>query len=422
MSNITYTAEQQAALKAGAALMSAPANSSIIIKGKAGTGKSTLMRGFPRAIDNLIKTYALIDPDFKPIDVYYTATTHTACKNLGDIVYPEQTQTIHSLLGLRPKKDYKTNTTYLVRNPRTHTITDSLIIIDEAGMMDNELIEGLFKYTENCKFIFLGDPCQLTPVGLSYTPVFNMDFPCYTLTHIKRQGEGTPLEQLNIDIASSIEDGSWPTVKIDDKTIIHLNHKDFCEEIVKDIPNWANQEHTSKVLAWTNQRVEEYNGYFREAITRNSDVIPGDVMIANHPTFHPSNTIQNNEIVTIETVENTVVEIGQCRIPGKYITLRYRRGRFFLPDNLKDFKANPFPEGGHNRQMFLKLVDTTWVDLRYTYASTINKAQGATYDTVYIDLDDINKCNNPDMIKRMLYVAITRAKNKVVFTGDISRK
>ena len=58
-------------------------------------------------------------------------------------------------------------------------------------------------------------------------------------------------------------------------------------------------------------------------------------------------------------------------------------------------------------------------DLRYTYASTINKAQGSTYDTVYIDLNDLAKCNDRDLQLRLLYVAVSRARHKVVFTGDI---
>lgn len=53
------------------------------------------------------------------------------------------------------------------------------------------------------------------------------------------------------------------------------------------------------------------------------------------------------------------------------------------------------------------------------YASTVNKSQGSTYDTVYIDLNDIGKCRDKDQVRRMLYVAVSRARHKVVFTGDI---
>ena len=41
------------------------------------------------------------------------------------------------------------------------------------------------------------------------------------------------------------------------------------------------------------------------------------------------------------------------------------------------------------------------------------------YDRVFIDLDDISKCNNGDTLARMLYVAVSRARHQVFLTGDI---
>ena len=68
------------------------------------------------------------------------------------------------------------------------------------------------------------------------------------------------------------------------------------------------------------------------------------------------------------------------------------------------------------------MMETTWMDLRAVYACTINKAQGSTYDEVFIDLDDICKCNSGDQIARMLYVAVSRARHHVYLTGDLINK
>lgn len=58
-----------------------------------------------------------------------------------------------------------------------------------------------------------------------------------------------------------------------------------------------------------------------------------------------------------------------------------------------------------------------FLDLRHSYACTVHKAQGSTYDTVYVDLDDLYKAiRNKDMYNRLLYVAVSRAAKKVVFT------
>jgi len=64
-------------------------------------------------------------------------------------------------------------------------------------------------------------------------------------------------------------------------------------------------------------------------------------------------------------------------------------------------------------------IEERWIDLRPAYACTINKSQGSTYDQVFIDLDDVKKCNNANTIARMLYVAVSRARDKVIFTGDL---
>ncbi|MCI0501381.1 MAG: ATP-binding domain-containing protein, partial [Epsilonproteobacteria bacterium] len=55
-------------------------------------------------------------------------------------------------------------------------------------------------------------------------------------------------------------------------------------------------------------------------------------------------------------------------------------------------------------------IKELFVDVKYTYASTIHKLQGSTYETIYIDLTDIERMHDKDMMYRLLYVAITRAE------------
>ena len=64
-------------------------------------------------------------------------------------------------------------------------------------------------------------------------------------------------------------------------------------------------------------------------------------------------------------------------------------------------------------------IERTWIDLRAAYAQTVDKSQGSTYDKVFIDLDDISHCTSGARIARMLYVAVSRARHQVIFTGDL---
>jgi ATP-dependent exoDNAse (exonuclease V) alpha subunit len=68
----------------------------------------------------------------------------------------------------------------------------------------------------------------------------------------------------------------------------------------------------------------------------------------------------------------------------------------------------------------LAIIENSWVDLRGAYACTINKAQGSTFDSVFLDLDDVSRCNSGDQIARMLYVAVSRARNHVYLCGDLA--
>lgn len=61
-------------------------------------------------------------------------------------------------------------------------------------------------------------------------------------------------------------------------------------------------------------------------------------------------------------------------------------------------------------------------DLRPIEVSTVHKAQGSTLDRVYIDLNDLCSCRDPFLFARLLYVAVTRAKEKVIFFGSLNPK
>ena len=67
----------------------------------------------------------------------------------------------------------------------------------------------------------------------------------------------------------------------------------------------------------------------------------------------------------------------------------------------------------------LDKVKSTWIDLRPVFGCTIHKAQGSTFRRVYVDLGDLNRCRDIDQLRRLLYVAISRARLQVVLTGDI---
>jgi len=61
-------------------------------------------------------------------------------------------------------------------------------------------------------------------------------------------------------------------------------------------------------------------------------------------------------------------------------------------------------------------------ELRARHACTVHKSQGSSYDTIFIDAADLSTCRQPDMVARLLYVAVSRARKRVVFYGDLANK
>jgi ATP-dependent exoDNAse (exonuclease V) alpha subunit len=71
----------------------------------------------------------------------------------------------------------------------------------------------------------------------------------------------------------------------------------------------------------------------------------------------------------------------------------------------------------------MKIILDTWIDLRPSFAQTVNKSQGSTYDIVMIDLNDIcSKCRTLEQLARILYVALSRGRSRIIMTGDLRRK
>ncbi|GAG41266.1 unnamed protein product, partial [marine sediment metagenome] len=94
----------------------------------------------------------------------------------------------------------------------------------------------------------------------------------------------------------------------------------------------------------------------------------------------------------------------------------------FAPDDPKKVKAYLKSLANKKEWVEYYAIKETWLDLRPAYASTVHKAQGREYDTVFIDLSDIGRCNTASDVARMLCVSISRAKKQVVFYGALPTK
>lgn len=195
ISKIKLTISQENVLKQILEFVNNSKDRIFILKGYAGTGKTTLMRFLIKALAEKEKHYRLL------------ASTGRAAKVLANLSETNgQTSTIHSMVysfnGLNkefeekeePKVD-KDGQLFLVFEPSKldeEANPETVYIIDEASMVsdvttkdvtqakfgDGRLLKELLEYDSrpNSKFIFVGDPCQLPPIEQYYSPALMKDY------------------------------------------------------------------------------------------------------------------------------------------------------------------------------------------------------------------------------------------------------
>ena len=413
MTEIVLTQDQNTAFNKFVTFLMDPVETVFVLEGYSGTGKSTLVKTLLDKLPGLMKTAKLINPKYPDYKVELTATTNKAAENLAHITGSTAT-TIHSFLGLQVQTDYKTKTTKLV--PRSAKgVADTIIFIDEASYIDSQLLDLIFKMTRNCKIVFMGDPAQLSPVGSSSTPVFKSKFTGAKLTQVVRQAEGNPIQELSTQFRETVKTGEFFSFKPDGHHIQYMDRATFNEKIKEEFtrPDWRYSD--SKILGWTNKCVISYNRLVSNSVTGSPNFQVGDYAICNSFITQGKKSIKTDQLVCITGISEETVKY---QTPGRYYSID-DYFNLFQPNSLEERNKRIKIAKASDDIYLLEAIDRDWVDLRAAYACTINKAQGSTYDRVFIDLDDIKRCNSGDTLARMLYVAVSRARHQVFLTGDL---
>ena len=415
LETLTLTQGQQDAYDDFCDFLLDPKKNVFVLEGYAGTGKTTLVRTLLSQLPNMERSVRLIDPTFPGWDVQLTATTNKACEALSELT-GEPAATIHSFLGLRVNKDYKTGETNLTARDWSDVKTNQLIMIDEASYLDQPTLRLIFQLTKNCKIVFIGDPAQLTNFKSKGAPVFQSEFPTARLTEVARQAEGNPIIELATAFRETVTTGEFFSFTPDGTSIQYMDRNQFAEAVKQEFtrPDWEHND--SKVLAWTNRAVIQYNHAIRDMAQGDPQFQAGDYAVLNSYLKSTGKyPLKTDELVQVTDKSELSEDKGT---PGWWVQLNNVHNVFF-PQSLDHRKDRIRRAKATNDLVTLRHIDQFWADLRSAYSCTINKSQGSTYDTVFIDLDDIKACNSPNQIARMLYVAVSRARQRVVFVGDL---
>lgn len=409
----TLTDDQQNAMEALNTFLCDPVETVFVLSGYSGCGKSTLVRTLIDSLPGFLRAAKLINPSQPNYELALTATTNKAAENLGRITGGEA-GTIHSFLGLRVNTNFQTGVTTLI--PKNQDQKEYyLLVIDEASYIDSQLLQFIFSKTKNCKIVFVGDPAQLTPVKSNGTPVFEAKFPGAALTTVVRQSEGNPIVDLSTKFRNTVNTGEFFKFTPDGDSVRYLDRDAFNQAIEAEFsrPDWRYQD--SKILGWTNKCVIGYNHFVRNHVKGDPHFAVGDYAVCNSFLSVGRKSIKTDQLVEITGISADYEEMG---VLGNKFKLDHDI-EVFMPKLLAVKNARIKQAKADNEIWRVAEIENTWVDLRAAYSQTVNKAQGSTYDEVFIDLDDISRCNSGDQIARMLYVAVSRARTRVNLTGDL---
>jgi superfamily I DNA/RNA helicase len=192
---------------------------------------------------------------------------------------------------------------------------------------------------------------------------------------------------------------------------------------------FSNQAHDSRILAYTNNRVIQYNDHVRTLRQLPQEYTIGERLISNSAVHMKNRMLSVEEEVTILNQSADLVDIpmgGDAVLTVRMTTLESAYGDIFtqvpIPVDREHFRALVKYFARQKDWHTYYHLTGTYPDLRPRDAATFHKAQGSTYDSVFIDLGDLSSCRQPDQAARLLYVGFSRARTRVYLYGDLAQK
>lgn len=435
-------------------LFNSPEHSIFLLRGYAGTGKSSLVGAFSRMLLSLNYPQALLAP------------TGRAAKVLeGYCGLPAFTihRTIYRQKISSDGASY--DVSYNKHRPGT------IYIVDEASMINNSndgygqfgsnrLLDDLVDFSfsiEGSKLLLIGDDAQLPPVGTEMSPALIPEYLvglCATLYHgvlkdIVRQEEGGEIVYLSYLLRGHIldlqngEDWHEPLLPLPEaKGEVEIISGYDLPELMEDSFRRVGVDDTL-LITRSNRDAEEFNKSIRyRSLYYDEEVNPGEnLMVVRNNYLHfpvneeglPTSTfLANGEILKVLNSRReqqlhgfTFRDAELVDAHGGFVSAKILMDSLFTQapsltqeqrHQLYQSVCQDYPECTNRRTLLQKLQQDPYLNalqIKYSYAMTCHKAQGGQWREVYLSFGYLT----PEMIDisfcRWLYTAMTRATEKL---------
>lgn len=424
-----------------------------LLKGFAGTGKTTLVGTLVSSLWKSTMKSVLMAPTGRAAKVMSSYSN-------------TQAFTIHKKIYF-PKKQSGGGVQFVLA-PNKHRNT--IFIVDEASMIpdtpaDSKLFENgsllddllMFVYSgHNCKLILIGDTAQLPPVHLDLSPAldedklslnYNKEVIKIELDEVVRQAEDSGILVNATLLREQLEGSFFDAFQFDVKPfkdIVRLIDGDEIQEAIDESYAINGKEETT-IIVRSNKRANLYNENIRNRILYlENEIAVGDYMMVvknNYFWLKPSSEagfIANGDIIEVLEIfaikelygfKFAEVKVKMVDYPSqnpfetvllldtiKAVTpsLPYEDSNRLYQEVLKDYENEK-----SKYKKFLAVKNNKYfnaLQVKFSYAITCHKSQGGQWNTVFVEQPYLPNGVDKEYL-RWLYTAVTRAKNVLYLIG-----
>lgn len=421
----------------------------MLIRGYAGTGKTTMLYSLTQVLTELKIRSVLLAPTGRAAKVLAGYTNMPAF-------------TIHKKIYRQKSASDGFGHFALDKNLYKNTY----FIVDEASMISNEtaensvfgsgrLLDDLLEYVysgENCRLVLVGDTAQLPPVGLNISPAleiaslenYGFSVKMVELTDVVRQAEDSGILKNATFIRTRIGNdnpstGFFPVSVNEFADIERISGAELIESIASSYSKYGIFE--TAVVTRSNKSANLYNKGIRGSILyRENEIERGDLLMVVKNNYFwidedmKLDFIANGDIaevvkiykyeemygfrfanVCLRFIDYDNVELD-CKIFLESLSIE--SASFTYEQNRQLFEAvsEDYAEIRNKRERWKKVKENPYfnaLQVKFAYAITCHKAQGGQWKAVYIDHGFVNEEMLDNEFYRWIYTAFTRPTEKL---------
>ncbi len=470
--NITLREGQQRALLRLLEFVSNSQKRVFILKGYAGTGKTTLIKSLIDGLKKFNTPYHMVASTGRAAKIMSNITGDNTTTVHGLIYkYSDFNQDIETIVEGRDKNGIDKSGQLMLKFEVTKvcylTNTAHIYIVDEASMISDmpdktsrqamfgsgRLLNDLLEYDTKGKFVFVGDTCQLPPISQKTSPAltgtylkntFNITAEEAELTEIVRQNKDNDIvlaAQKLRKLYFNPQPWKWAKFPLKGCKNIHMlsSQAELLQLYIKDLK--AHGYNASTLICTTNRQCGILTNIIRPALgIDKSTLAVNDLLLVTQNNLISG--LMNGDLVKVTEIGDNVIKRAGLTFITVSVTELFTKkvySQLIITDIIYSNQTNLSQE--QQKELFIdfyirmkkegikqnsnafrsRMMSDPYLNaLRsvYGYAITCHKSQGGEWDNVYLDIPRNFALQPKPFVYQWMYTAMTRAKKNLFVVDD----